>query len=564
MTAYLYPNTSLELPEKYYALQKPSISIGRNPGNDISIILDSVSRQHARIEQSAAADSPWFITDFGSSNGTFVNSVRLSAPCQLNEGDSITFGRADFTFSFLPPQEFVKREAIIGTGTSSVNIVGEDIESSTILSTQFNVEATPLPGREFLAEPSIDINALKKATARLHTLYKLSEIIRSASTREEMLQGVMDEVFEVLAADRGVILTLEPEGTLEPQIVRFRKGIPGEDLTISRTIVKKCLDERVAILSRDAKFDSRFSASESILASDMRSAICVPLVSKKTMMGIFFIDTKESVHAFSEEDLAFAVSIANDLALTLDNLALTQEKIKNERLAAVGQTIAGLAHNIKNILQLAKGGIELMDGAIQRRAADEIEAYWPVVRRGIDRMQSLTQEMLDYSRQTQPELHEASVNEVIDDTIRSFMQDRVDPAVDLEVQLSPDVPVRRIHPDGLYKALLNLIGNAVDAMSGAPGRIVVSTRFDKGTICIEVEDNGKGIPKDKIGKIFLPFWTSKGSKGTGLGLPMTKKYIEDMGGTISVQSEEERGTKFTIALPSFTTQITMDVGSDAH
>ena len=174
-----------------------------------------------------------------------------------------------------------------------------------------------------------------------------------------------------------------------------------------------------------------------------------------------------------------------------------------------------------------------MDGAIQRRAADEIEAYWPVVRRGIDRMQSLTQEMLDYSRQTQPELHEASVNEVIDDTIRSFMQDRVDPAVDLEVQLSPDVPVRRIHPDGLYKALLNLIGNAVDAMSGAPGRIVVSTRFDKGTICIEVEDNGKGIPE-----------SVDMTNTRGLGLELVGMLTAQMDGTIRI--DRRKGARFVL------------------
>jgi signal transduction histidine kinase len=81
--------------------------------------------------------------------------------------------------------------------------------------------------------------------------------------------------------------------------------------------------------------------------------------------------------------------------------------------------------------------------------------------------------------------------------------------------------------------------------------VVITSRMDPATntIYIHVEDNGKGIPKDKLGRIFMPFFTTKGSKGTGLGLSMTKKYIEDMFGTISVESEEGRGTRFTIALP---------------
>ena len=565
MSAYIYPDRGLGLAETHFELKPPRVTVGRHPNNDVSLLLDSISRFHARVDE---ANGVWSVTDLNSSNGTFVNTERVSGSRVLEDGDVITFGRADFTFSEQTPSVFLsesQRKLQSDSSSSSVSIVPDSESSSTILSTQLNVENTPLPGGALVAGAGgVDIRSLQKANERLLTLYKLSETIRAYSTREDILRGVMDLFFEVMPADRGVIMTNEPDGGLELQVVRFRSGATSEELTISKTIIQKCLDERIAILSRDAKIDSRFGGSESILAHDIRSAMCIPLVSKKTIMGIFFIDTKESVRTFTEDDLAFATSFANEIALTLDNLSLTQEKIKNERLAAVGQTIAGLAHNIKNILQLAKGGIELMDNAIGRKAEEEIEVYWPVVRRGIERMHQLTQEMLDYSRQSQPELQEASVNEVIDDTVRSFMQDQVNPGVTIDVALEKEIPTRRIDPNGLYKALLNLIGNSVDAFDGGAGTITVATAFQKGTIYVTVEDDGKGIPKDKLGKIFQPFWSSKGSKGTGLGLPMTKKYIEDMGGTLGVESEEGRGTKFTIALPPLTTQITVDVERERH
>lgn len=564
MPAYLYPNPELALPEPVFELKQRITKVGRHPSNEASLLLESVSRFHAQIE---LLEAGWVLSDLGSSNGTFLNGERLAGPRSLKDKDVVTFGRADFLFSNMSPADRA-RLGESGTGqkthTSSVSIVGDGESDSTILSTKLNVESTPMPAVALFPGARADEGTLQRATERLLTLYKLGEVTRSAATREEMLSKVMDLIFEVLPADRGVILIVDPiDNTLEPQLVRYRRKGAETELTISRTIVQKSLNERVAVLSRDARIDARFNASESIMGGDIRSTMCVPMVSKRNVLGVLFLDTKESVRAFTEDDLIFASSIANDVAMNLENLELTQEKIRNERLAAVGQTIAGLAHNIKNILQLARGGIELMDGAITRTSMDDVTAFWPIVRRGIDRMQSLTQEMLDYSRQTQPELHIANVNEVIDDLVTSFQRDRVDAGVDIDVEVSPNVPSRRIDPDGLFKSLMNLLSNAVDAFEGTGGRITISTQFVRDTIYIAVEDNGRGIPRDKLTKIFQPFFTTKGSKGTGLGLSMTKKYIEDMGGTISVESEVGQGTSFTIALPPSSTRVTVDLETDS-
>jgi two-component system, NtrC family, sensor kinase len=565
MSAYLYPNSELGLPEDSYHLTKRVITVGRHPNNDVSILLESVSRFHARLEQ---RDGGWVLTDLNSSNGTFVNGERLATPRMLASSDLITFGRADFTFSTQDPHARRKRSQSDSTQptvvaekhTSSVNIVGDDLRPSLILSTQLSIESTPLPGRTIVEQGLPDIEGLRKANERLTTLYKLTEVIRTALTSDEVLQNVMRLIFDILPADRGVILMGDgAEGHLEPRAVKYRDTADSKEVTISRTIISKCRDERVAILSRDAKIDTRFGGSASIIASDIRSAMCVPLISKKKLIGILFLDTRESVRAFNEDDLTFISSLANDVALTLDNLALAEENIKNERLAAVGQTIAGLAHNIKNILQLAKGGMELMDTSISKGRFDDVEAYWPVVRRGIDRMQSLTQEMLAYSRQTRPPLKEVSVNDVIQETVASFEKESMQPGVTLDIELAPDLPVRSIDPDGLMKSLLNLIGNAIDAFEGMGGNIRVATVAENQTILVNVEDNGRGIPRDKMSRIFQPFFTTKGSKGTGLGLSMTRKYIEDMGGSITVDSEEGRGTKFTIALPPLVQEMRYDL-----
>ncbi|MGC8842144.1 MAG: ATP-binding protein [Candidatus Sumerlaeaceae bacterium] len=560
MAAYLYPSKELNLGDKPFELKGRVVTLGRHPNNDISLLMESISRFHAKLE---LVGTRWVVSDLNSSNGTFLNGERIATPRPLSEGDVLTLGRADFIFSYLSPEER-ERHAREGTTptpqtSSGVNLLGEDESSSTILSTKLSVEATPPPTR-FFAEVGVDLPALRRANERLLALYELNEIIRTSTTTQEMLERAMDLIFECLPADRGVILTVEAPGAqLEPQVVRFRDPNTSGELAISKTIVEKAMREQVAILSRDASLDSRFTGSESIIAHDIRSTMCVPMVSKKNVLGIIFVDSRERVHSFTEDDLAFLASLANDLAISIENANLLQESIKNERLAAVGQTIAGLAHNIKNILQLARGGIELLDAAVAKRNVEDIETFWPIVKRGIERMQQLTQEMLDFSRQTKPELVEAAINDVVLDTVRSFEKDAVECGVEIELELAQDLPRRRIDPNGLCKSLLNLLTNAVDAFEGRGGKIVITTSCENDVVYLRVQDNGKGIPRDKLGRIFQPFFTTKGSKGTGLGLAMTKKYIEDMGGTISVQSVEGQGTTFTIAFPPPPKEITFDL-----
>jgi signal transduction histidine kinase len=563
MRAYLFPSADLNLTEQEFRLNPPECTVGRHPENSISLLLESVSRFHARLD---LENGEWLLTDLNSSNGTFLNGQRLGTESRpVSDRDRITFGRADFIFSLYSYGEL---SAQGDTGflrdknstSSSVAIVPDDMAGSTILSSAINVESSPSPGQMFLAEKAADKATIRRINQRLLSLYKLSEVTRLAISPEDLLQRVADLIFEVLPADRVVIMTAEPpDNTLVPAVVRFKDAgqHSGKELMISRTIIQKCLTERVAVLSRDIRIDSRFSGSESLMASDIRSAMCIPLINKQRIIGILFIDTRESIQCFTEDDLAFTSSIANDISMSLENLRLAEENIRNERLAAVGQTIAGLAHNIKNILQLAKGGIELMDAAISRKSQTEIESFWPVVRRGIDRMQTLTQEMLDYSRQTKPLLHLANVNSVLEDMVRTFQSDRVTPGVEIQMNLDPGVPLRPIDADGLVKAIMNLLSNSVDAFDGGTGLIAISSRFNANsqTIYLLVEDNGKGIPKNKLGRIWMPFFSTKGSKGTGLGLSMTRKYIEDMAGSITVESEEGRGTRFTIMLPPIAPSI---------
>lgn len=425
-----------------------------------------------------------------------------------------------------------------------------------------------MPSRILAAKPgsdveklSTDIEELQKSDKnliltvhrRLATLYKLNELLHSATDEKNMLSRVTDLIFEILPADRTIILT-KPHPTskdFEPVIVRQKRSLDkNAKISISKTMIQKVATEQLAILSLDAQTDNRFSSSESIIAHDIRSTMCVPIITKNVVVGVIHVDTKESVHAFNDEDLTFLTSIANELSVALENLKMRDEMIKTERMAAVGMTVTNIAHNIKNILLLSKGGTQLVSTGLANKNFELVNESWEIVKRGMDKISKLVQDMLSYSRVRKIIKSKINVNDLVREVVESISTGRGKKNVNYQMNLDDKVPVRPIDEEGLTHALENLIVNASEAIIHDHGLITIYTKFDEEqNIIIRVEDNGSGISKQNLERLFFPFFTTKGSAGTGLGLPMTKKEIEEMKGKISCESEEGVGTAFIIALP---------------
>lgn len=540
--AYLYPDTDLGLIPSVFVAEPGGVTIGRHPDNSLPLTIDSISRHHATLERVA---NQWLLSDLNSSNGTFINGERITASRSLRDGDLITFGKANFTFR---AEAAGAETGLPAEHSSGLRLVGDDEDSSVVLSTKLS-DRTPYKSGpiEKTSEEHLD-----KVNQRLLALYRLSDILRGASRRENIITALMELVFENLPADRGVVLALA-EGTDEliPELFRFREGVDNRELILSKTITRRVVTERVAVLSRDVRVDNRFQASESIMASDIRSAMCVPLAGKRSLMGLLFLDSRESLHAFTEDDLAFVSALATDAAMTLENLSLLGENIRQERLAAVGQTISGLAHNIKNILQLARGGAELMDAAIEKKNFEDVKTLWPITRRSVERMQSLTLEMLDFSRQSKPKLEAGDVNELVRQIAETIKADSRETMVVVTLVCDASCGQPAIDADSLSKAIMNLLSNACDALHGQrDAEITLVTENCKGNVLVRVKDNGPGIPPDVLPRVFQPFFSTKGSKGNGLGLPMTRKYLEDMGARLDVKSKPGEGAEFIILIPA--------------
>ncbi len=233
---------------------------------------------------------------------------------------------------------------------------------------------------------------------------------------------------------------------------------------------------------------------------------------------------------------------------------LRAQLIEAERLAAIGQTVAGLAHCIKNILNGLKGGSYLVNTGLRRDDSELVNEGWTTVQKSITRIGNLSLDMLSYSRERSPELQNTDPADMLENTVDMVMK-----AAELEgvrIQMEINAPDQvRMDQLAMSRAIMNLVVNAVDACkekdygSDDWPQVTVAAWFDDGNLVIKVADNGRGMSPDMQAHLFQRFFSTKGSRGTGLGLAVTHKIISEHGGTIEAFSEPDKGSEFIIKIP---------------
>jgi two-component system NtrC family sensor kinase len=234
---------------------------------------------------------------------------------------------------------------------------------------------------------------------------------------------------------------------------------------------------------------------------------------------------------------------------------LEKELLKSERLAAIGQTVAGLAHGIKNILHGLKGGSYLVDIGIQKGETEKLKKGWDMIKRNIGRTSNLVMDLLSYSKEREPEFEACLPNEIAAD-VCALLQDKARAnRVKLVRHFDDSIGEVFMDPNSVHEVLLNLMSNAVDAClfdeeTGKNFRVDLKTTREKDNVIkFEIRDNGIGMDESVVKKLFTSFFSTKGHRGTGLGLMVTRKLIEEHHGKIEVKSQPGKGTTVIVRMP---------------
>ena len=523
--------------------------IGRDSSNQLQLRDSEVSRHHAEIR---LADGDVTVHDLGSSNGTFVNGVECKEKV-LTTGDRIQFGGTHLIFT---NRAEVRANSEI---SSDVSFQGSDEQASRIIKSLTPDLSVNISDQYVEGNPSSD-DVKKHLQVMYHTTMAVSQTLDIG----ELLERLMDLIFEWVAADRGCFILLdEKTNSMLPMVSRYREGIDEQDgIIISQRIVDYVMERCEGVLTTDARDDARWEAAGSIVCNNIKEAICVPLAGRYGMVGVIYIDTsrtgdaeiiKQDLIRFNDEHLKMMVAIGHQAALAIEDTRFYSSMVQAERLAAMGQTITAISHHIKNIIQGVNGGSYLVDEGQKSRDWKTLEKGWQIVQRNQQRISDLVLDMLTFSKNRRPEVSSSNLNNVTEDVVDILRRRAESEGSQLYYEGLAGIHQYMFDPDGIHRVLLNIASNALDAVKELKnGKVTVHVDHDmnKRMLQVSISDNGQGILPELQEKVFHAFVSGKGATGTGMGLAVSQKIIREHNGTIEIESDGKKGTCFIIRWPS--------------
>ena len=529
---------------KRYELEQAQLEIGRDIAASIQLNDTEVSRRHAAL----LVDDQVEIVDLNSSNGTFVNGARVER-ANLSSGDRVQIGRTLMIF----------------TGSQSPTAIANEVDIVRQVNGDSQIISSITREEGLLSEGGTGADTwLDRARGNLQIMYRTALAVSHTMDIDQLLDKIMQLIFEWVDADRGCIMLVDPDtGQLEVKSRRDR-NTPADDsrMTISQTILDYVQQKQEGVLTSDARSDQRFDNAGSIISTGIREAICVPMQGRYGNVGLIYIDTftsparaiqQNNPNQFSDDHLKLMVAIGHQAALAIEDTSYYSAMVKAERLAAIGQTIAGLSHHVKNILQGIRGGSYLIEEGLKDEDADVTKRGWRIVEKNQEKISALVMDMLTFSKDRQPEMRDSDLNEIVGDVLELMQVRAEEMNVRLVDERKSKIPILIFDGEGLHRAILNVVTNAIDACHDTENGVVrVSTNYDQQAerLSVVVSDTGPGIPEDEIDRIFGLFESKKGSRGTGLGLPVSQKILREHNGDIRVVSEVGMGSIFTLYWPA--------------
>ncbi|HVH41169.1 MAG TPA: ATP-binding protein [Labilithrix sp.] len=401
-------------------------------------------------------------------------------------------------------------------------------------------------------ERAMSRRQLRTSTA----MFRASSAILTNTTADELLKITVDLAADLLSADGVAFYRRRPDGELDLAVARgFSRATDAEDLfKLVYAVAKEPPSPTPRLLPEDGGI--------LLETTRLRGAIICPLVIDGRLAGLLAIERSTDPRPYRRSDAERSGVLASQLRLALDNLRLVERTVATERLAAIGELAAGVAHEINNPLTYVLSNCELALETVDRMgpAGEDLQGMLTDVKEGAERIRDIARDLRMLSRNSvppAPDLTPHPQGEIFDlsDAVRAAL--RVSRAtirdwIDIHLDLAPGLFVAGSRGRAC-QVFVNLLVNAAQA-AGAVGervRVEIKTSHRDGRMFATIQDFGPGIDPAHLPRIFEAFFTTKsGDKGTGLGLSISRAIVEDHGGTIDVISELGKGTTFVIEIPA--------------
>lgn len=367
---------------------------------------------------------------------------------------------------------------------------------------------------------------LRQVSARLEEAYKKLE------ERAIQLINIQDYTQSILRSITSGVLTVGPDGSITT-------ANPAAERLLGMSEYEM-VPRSIGALFRD----------DGGLGEDVRKVLSgrIPLTLREVRM---VTDAGHEIHVQASTSRMRAVGgRILGAVVTIEDItevkALTEQLIRADRLAAMGELTAGVAHEVRNPLGVIRASVQLLEDA--DCDASRVRQAGEVMKQEIDRLDKVIKALLDFGRPSKPTMMPTDTAEVLGDVVLFTSRFAGQSNVTITEQYAPDLPRVLADPDQLKQVFLNLVTNAVQAMEETGGNIQLVAAEQGDFVVVTVRDSGPGIPPEDIGKVFDPFYSTRDA-GTGLGLTIVHRIIDEHDGHIEVESGPE-GTTFRVSIPT--------------
>ncbi len=393
-------------------------------------------------------------------------------------------------------------------------------------------------------EHTIEIS--RQHIGKLNLLIDAAKTVNSTLDLDKLLDIILETAIKSISADRGTLYLLD-----EAKSEIWSKALRGTEVIEIRLPVGKGLAGYVAktgetINIPDAYNDARFNPEvDKKSGYHTNNMLCMPMRNRdKKIIGVFQMLNKKG-GAFTADDEEFINALSIHASIAIENARIAQEMVNNERLSAVGRMASTIIHDIKNPM----GTLRVYAQVMKKKSGNEEAAKLAdEMITQVDRFVNMTQEILDFSRGvSSTNIEEVEFGNIMEGVLLFIEKDLTKRKVKLEHDLGYKGKAK-IDQDKIVRVFYNIASNAADAMPNG-GTLSVSTAEQDGMVKIDFRDTGTGMPEEVKRKIFEPFVTYGKKHGTGLGMAIVKKVMDDHKGKIEIESELGKGTTIRLLLP---------------
>ncbi|MCD6296602.1 MAG: GAF domain-containing protein [Deltaproteobacteria bacterium] len=401
----------------------------------------------------------------------------------------------------------------------------------------------------------------------LDTLIRFSSIINSSLKIEDVLNYAMQWVEEFMSAEASTVYELdEDKGEIFIRIARGKKKEPVKriKLKLGEGIAGGVIQTGKSVVMQDVNTEKKFSNKfDTKTGFETRSMLCVPLILRDKPIGALQVLNKRSGETFTDADLELLTSISQQIAVALDNAKLyrrlekkfelteqelktTQEKlIRTERLAAMGNLVKGIAHEIRNPITTIGGFSSRLKKELKEES--KLRKYVDIIIEESKRLENIVTEVHEFAGVQSANMNLDDLGAVLGQVATEFGEQAKKQDVKFMVKIDKDLPLTFMDTSQIAKAFSNIIENALESMPHG-GKLTLEAKLDNDNIVTSIRDTGCGIASEDLDAVYDPFFTSK-TRGAGLGLTMVHQIVMNHNGELKFDSKEGVGTTVTIRLP---------------